>query len=624
MPLDRPDGDRIVEGLTATLFFTGVEAHPRADRGKGVALTVQLQGLCVALLSHEADEAGYVHACRAGRLAGSSHQRGADTGFTVLVADMLLVLAAKVADGGEYGIRRGLAEPAERCFLDFGAELDKPVDVLVLAVALADAVENLEHPLGADSARRTFPARLLLHELQEESGDVHHTGGIIHDDKTARAHNGAELLEGGVVEGNVEVLPGHAPSGGTTDLGRLEGFVVFDAAAYVVYEFPEGGADGHLHEAGITNGPGKGKHLGALAVLGTDTRVGLGALGENRGDVGVGLDVVENGWLAPQALVGREGWSRRRFTPFPLDGVDEGGFLATDECAGALPDLEVEGEGASENAVAEKSGPAGVVNRRGETGDCNRILRAHVYVPLLRPHRVGGNRHSLHHAVRIALEEAAIHERTGIALVGVTEYVLLLALGVVGEAPLEPGRKAGAAAPSEPRRFHRVDYLIARVLGDRFREPGITAERDVVAEAAGVHLPAVPEHHLVLAGEEVDLRFGRRGVAGVEVSVQQPLHGPAAEHVIVYDFAGIFGRYALVEGGVGIDRQDGACGAGAHTARLGNLYVSVSACELRLQGGPDLFGAGGETATAGAQADAAAYRIAFLLEALARCGEILW
>ena len=57
--------------------------------------------------------------------------------------------------------------------------------------------------------------------------------------------------------------------------------------------------------------------------------------------------------------------------------------------------------------------------------DRQRIFGAAVDVALGRAHRVGGDGHALEHAVRIAFQHAAVHERAGIALVGVADDVLL-------------------------------------------------------------------------------------------------------------------------------------------------------------------------------------------------------
>ena len=81
--------------------------------------------------------------------------------------------------------------------------------------------------------------------------------------------------------------------------------------------------------------------------------------------------------------------------------------------------------------------------------DGQRILGAHVDVALLRAHGVGRDRHALQHAVRIAFEHAAIHERAGIAFVRVADHVLLLCRRPWR--PCSTSSPVGYPAPPRPR-----------------------------------------------------------------------------------------------------------------------------------------------------------------------------
>ena len=69
--------------------------------------------------------------------------------------------------------------------------------------------------------------------------------------------------------------------------------------------------------------------------------------------------------------------------------------------------------------------------------DGQRIFGAHVDEALLRADRVGGDRHAFEHAVRIALQHAAVHEGARVAFVGVADDVLLLLAGLGDRAPLQ-------------------------------------------------------------------------------------------------------------------------------------------------------------------------------------------
>jgi len=75
---------------------------------------------------------------------------------------------------------------------------------------------------------------------------------------------------------------------------------------------------------------------------------------DDPGDVREGLDVVDAGGAAPQALVGGERRAHPRHAALALDGPDERGLLAADEGAGALLELDVELEVGAVDLVAQQ------------------------------------------------------------------------------------------------------------------------------------------------------------------------------------------------------------------------------------------------------------------------------
>ena len=78
------------------------------------------------------------------------------------------------------------------------------------------------------------------------------------------------------------------------------------------------------------------------------------------------------------------------------------------------------------------------------------ILAADVDIALLRADGVPGDGHPFQHAVRIAFQHAAVHERARVAFVRVAHHVLHRR-GLLGDQfPLEAGRIARAAASAQP------------------------------------------------------------------------------------------------------------------------------------------------------------------------------
>ena len=167
-------------------------------------------------------------------------------------------------------------------------------------------------------------------------------------------------------------------------------------------------------------------------------------LPEDGGDVGEGLDVVDERGAAPQTGLRRIGRPRARRAPAALDRRDQRRLLAADERAGAEADVELEAELRAADAAAEQPELLGLADGLLQAPDRQRILRPHVQIALGGADRVGGDRHALEHAVRIALEHAAVHERAGIAFVAVADDELAAAGG--------PWRRCSTSARSGSRR----------------------------------------------------------------------------------------------------------------------------------------------------------------------------
>ena len=382
------------------------------------------------------------------------------------------------------------------------AEVLEPLDVAGLALPLADPRDDLEHALGADATRRALAARLLLDELEEEPSDVDHAAVLVHDDEAARAHDRAELLQGVVVDGDVQVLGGDAAARRATHLCSLELLAARDPPSDVEHDLAERHADRDLDETGVLDRAGERKHLRALALGRPHRGVPLRPAEHDHGDGGEGLDVVQAARAAPQARLGRIGRARTRLAAMTLDRGHERGLLAADEGPGADPDLEVEVEASTEDVLAQEAALARLLDRLAQALDGERVLGADVDVSLPDADREGADRHPLDDAVGVALQDAAVHEGAGIALVAVAEDVLHVARRATCERPLDSGGEARAATPTQPGGLHRVDDLLRGHLAEHPREGGVAVLCDVLLDGERVDHAAVPEDDLDLLLEE--------------------------------------------------------------------------------------------------------------------------
>ena len=119
-----------VEGLAAAAIVAGMLADPARGGGQGIVENHRLEGVFKAAFLVELEEARNVHAQRATVFAGRQRQLLADTGAAAVGHDVIFILLAEVADGGQHGIGRGLAKAAERTLADHAAELVEQCEVL--------------------------------------------------------------------------------------------------------------------------------------------------------------------------------------------------------------------------------------------------------------------------------------------------------------------------------------------------------------------------------------------------------------------------------------------------------------------------------------------------------------
>ncbi len=240
------------------------------------------------------------------------------------------------------------------------------------------------------------------------------------------------------------------PPAGPPVWTALNGTAVDDPAADVEDDLAQGRAHRHFDEPGVDDPAGEREDLGALARRRPDRGEPVAAVADDRGDVGEGLDVVDEGRPVPQAGDGRIRGPRGGRPAAALDRGDESRLLAADERAGSEPDVDLERELGVHDGGAEVAGPDRVPDRLADPADDERVLAPAVDVAEAGADRVRRDRHPLEDPVRVALEDAPVHERARVALVGVADDVLRGAGGLGDGVPLEAGRVAGAAAAAQP------------------------------------------------------------------------------------------------------------------------------------------------------------------------------
>ena len=168
------------------------------------------------------------------------------------------------------------------------------------------------------------------------------------------------------------------------------------------------------------------------------------------GHVGKRLDVVDQRRAAPQPAFGRERRARTRRAAFAFDGGHQGRFLAANERAGADAQVDVKIERRFENAAAQQAALLGLFDRGLQPADRQRIFGADINESLGRADGVGGDGHAFEDAVRVAFQNATVHERAGVAFVGVANDVFVRCWP--SWPPCAHFRPVGKPAPPRPRR----------------------------------------------------------------------------------------------------------------------------------------------------------------------------
>ncbi|VTR70068.1 hypothetical protein DESC_780256 [Desulfosarcina cetonica] len=435
-----------------------------------------------------------------GGLPGFSH--GAYAGFTVMPADMGRVLVFEIPQRAFHRVRRRLAEAAQAGGAHKVAQLLQGVDIFDASVSGGDPFQNTEKLGGADPAGRTFPAGFGHAELHEEFGHIHHAGPVVHDDHATGAHDGAHFPEGIVIHRHVQELFRHAAAGGTAGLDGLEPSAGGNPAADVENDLPQGGPHGHLDEPGVIDLAGQGEYLGALAFFRADAGEPAAAATDDGGDVGKRFHVVDQGRASPETEFGGKRRPGTRSSEPSLDGGDEGGLLAADKGAGPQPQLNVEGKGRVEDIFAENPQPLCLLDGAAQPLDGQGILGPHIDVAPGGAHGVAGDGHALDHPVGVALQNASVHERAGISLVGIADHVLDGLPRLVDRRPLQAGGKSGPAPAPKAAGGDLVDDLPRAHLSQGLVERFVATRGDIAFDAFGFDDAAVFENDFLLPGEK--------------------------------------------------------------------------------------------------------------------------
>src|SRR5262249_39401130 len=117
---------------------------------------------------------------------------------------------------------------------------------------------------------------------------------------------------------------------------------------------------------------------------------------------------------------------------------------------------------------------------------------ADINVGGVRADRIAGDDDAFDDLVRVPLDELAVLERPGLALVRVAAEIFGQARVFGNEVPLRARWETGSAPSPEAGLFHNIDHGLGRVLLEHLLDRFVAALFFIILEAAGV----VRRHHV--------------------------------------------------------------------------------------------------------------------------------
>ena len=224
--------------------------------------------------------------------------------------------------------------------------------------------------------------------------------------------------------------------------------------------------------------------------------------------------------------------------------------------------------------------------------DSDGVLSTDVDVALVGIDGITSDAHGFQDGVGIAFQHGTIHERAGVAFVGVADHVLVGGLVDSSELPLEAGGEAGAATAAQAGLGDFFDDLLAGHLGEDLAQGGIAVHGDILLDVLRVDDAAVTKRHTELGLVELDVLQGGDLdlLATLAIAMDQTLHDTALQEVLRSDLGHIGDLHAGVEGAIGVDDHDGAHFAKAEAAGADDLdfILQTQFDDLVLHGFGDL------------------------------------
>ncbi len=252
--------------------------------------------------------------------------------------------------------------------------------------------------------------------------------------------------------------------------------------------------------------------------------------------------------------------------------MDQRRFLAADEGARPVADLDVEVEAGAQDVLSQQAVFPGLGDGDLEPVDGKRILRPDIDQAMVRVDAVPADHHRFDDGIRIAFHDGPVHEGSRVALVGITHDILVGRVELAGDLPLHAGRETGAAAAAKSGGLDIRQHVQA-VPFQTVRQGLVAVTGNVLQDVFRVDETAVPQRDPDLFPVELHVLGIGDVPAGRRILVQEPFHLVAADDVGSDDLFHVIRADRGVESTVRDDLDDGTFFAETETARHQDVHL---------------------------------------------------
>ncbi len=289
-------------------------------------------------------------------------------------------------------------------------------------------------------------------------------------------------------------------------MNGFEAALLLDAAADAIDDVVDGDPHRDLHQPASLDFACESKDLRSLGAVGAVLVVRVGAIEYDPGHIGEGFDIVDTGGEIPESFDGRKRGANPRHSTAAFDRFHQRGFFPAHESSGPFLYLDGEMEVRAADFFSQKALCVGLLDGNLQPLNGLGILGSNINVAFVRADGVAGDEHAFQNGMRVAFQNAAIHERAGISFVGIADDKLAVAWGQAGEAPLHPGGEAGSPTAPQTRVDHDTNQGVGRELLHGILDCFVAALGNIIVDRFRIDETAVAKYDAHLPVQKLSIR----------------------------------------------------------------------------------------------------------------------